>query len=435
MSIELWAVEDVKPYPKNARRISESAIAKVADSIRQFGWRQPIVVDQAGVIIIGHVRRLAAIKLELKQVPVHVAKDLDPAKVRALRLADNRSHDEAKWDTELLGVELAELASMGLDLASTGFDGLEIDRLLDARSEEEEPAAPAPPDVALSRPGDLWLLGKHRLLCGDCSVAANVQRVIASPSPLLMVTDPPYGVELDMEWRDRRSVNKRGSSEKSYMMQTAKTTKGAVSSDVRRDWSKAYELVGSLQVVYVWHASLHTIEVGSGLLRAGFELRQQIIWNKPIAPFSRCHYHWKHEPCWYAVKKGKTASWSGAKDQTTIWDAHSPKQIMGAGAEEKTTHPTQKPLELMRRPIINHTKRDDAVYEPFCGSGTTLIACENTKRRCYAIEIDPRFVDVILDRWEKVSGGQATLEGDGRTWSAIRTERAKKNARGPRGRK
>lgn len=426
LAIEVWPLERVKPYPRNARRISDAAVTKVADSIRTFGWRQPIVVEPDGTIIIGHVRRLAAIKLGLTEVPVHVATDLDPAKIRALRLADNRSHDEAKWDAELLGVELSELAGMGVDLSTTAFDGQEIDRILDAAKHHPEDDVVEPPVVGLARSGDLWLLGKHRLLCGDCSVAEDVKRVVASPSPRLMVTDPPYGVELDMEWRDRKGLNKRAPAAASYMLTHIKRTgASSISSDTRRDWSKAYELVPSLEVAYVWHASLYTIEVGTGLIRTGFELRQQIIWTKPVAAFSRSHYHWRHEPCWYAVKKGKTATWVGSKDQNTVWEAHSPKQIMGKGRQEdKTSHPTQKPLDLMRRPIVNHTKRGDAVYEPFAGSGTTLIACENAKRVCYAIEIDPRFVDVILDRWEKVSGAQAVLESDGRSWSVVRAERA-----------
>jgi len=176
-------------------------------------------------------------------------------------------------------------------------------------------------------------------------------------------------------------------------------------------------------VAYVWHATSHLVEVAVGLDRIGFQVRQQIIWNKTAAAMSRQAYHWKHEPCWYAVRRGKTAHWLGSRDQSTIWDAASPKMIMGGSTEEKLDHPTQKPVELMRRPIMNHTRRGDVVWEPFLGSGTTLAAAESIGRICCGIEIEPRFVDQVVMRWEKLSGKQATLQGDQRTFAEIKAER------------
>jgi DNA modification methylase len=181
----------------------------------------------------------------------------------------------------------------------------------------------------------------------------------------------------------------------------------SISGDTRADWAEAFALVPSLEVGYVWHATSHMVEVVRGIERIGFELRQQIIWVKTQAAISRSAYHWQHEPCIYAVRKGKTANWKGSNDQTTVWTAASPKMIMAGSSEPKYDHPTQKPVELMRRPLLNHTVRGDGVYDPFLGSGTTLIACETEGRRCYGLEIEPRFCDVIVTRWEKLTGKQA----------------------------
>jgi hypothetical protein len=236
------------------------------------------------------------------------------------------------------------------------------------------------------------------------------------------VTDPPYGVELNMEWRDG-VYNALGSAEPSYMRVTTTSgeidatraasgahgrTKGhrntTVSGDTRADWSAAYALVPSLEVAYVWHASAHVVEVIQGLEALGFELRQQIVWVKTLAAMSRSAYNWQHEPCLYAVRKGKTAEWIGDTRQTTVWEYPSPKMIVGGSTEEKFDHPTQKPAECMARPIRNH--RGD-VYEPFSGSGTTLIAAEQLGRHCYAMEIDPKYVQVATERWQNFTGRTA----------------------------
>lgn len=420
-----WPVEKPIAYSRNARKIPERAIAKVAASIQEFGWQQPIVVDKDGVIICGHTRLLAAKKLGLKQAPVHVARNLTPAQVKAYRLMDNRSHDESSFDDELLIPELEELRGLDFDLGLTGFEQHEIDRfLIDQDLEERANAAPPLPEVPVSRAGDLWLCGKHRVLCGDATNADAVTRLLAGGKPLLLVTDPPYGVELDTEWRDRAGVNKHGPAEASYLKRRSEGhTETTISGDTIADWSHAFELVPSLQVAYVWHASRFTSEVLAGLLRIGFIHHQQIIWRKTQAALTRTHYWFNHEPCWYVRKKN--APWYGRPgENTTVWDAASPKMIMGGSTEEKFDHPTQKPIEVMRRPILNHTKRGELVYEPFLGSGTTLAAAEVTDRICYGIELDPKYVDVVIRRWQTLSGKQATLDGDGRVFEAVATERA-----------
>ena len=238
-----------------------------------------------------------------------------------------------------------------------------------------------------------------------------------------MVTDPPYGIELDSEWRDRAGLNGCGDAEPSYMR---KRTKGhnetSISGDTRADWSEAFELVPSLEVAYVWHASKFTREVLEGLLRIGFVHHQQIIWDKGRAVLTRTHYWFQHEPCWYVRRKN--APWYGKPGQnSTIWDSPSPKLIMGGSGEEKYDHPTQKPVEWMRKPILNHTKRGELVYEPFLGSGTTLAAAESSQRHGCGIELDAKYVDVVVRRWQALAGKEATLEGDGRTFEQISSER------------
>jgi DNA modification methylase len=422
--IELWPIDRPKPYPKNAREWNAAAVAKVASSIREYGFRQPIVVDVHDVIIIGHLRLAAAKTLRLKEVPVHVASELTPAQVKGLRLMDNRSHEEADWDLSLLGPELADLGTLDFDLSLTGFDVHELDKLLrDPMDEERAEQAPPLPDVAATLPGDLWLLGNHRLLCGDATSPETVAQLLGDRKPLLLVTDPPYGIELDSEWRDRAGINKHGPAEASYMKHRSEGhTQTSISGDTRADWSEAFELVPSLQVGYVWHASKFTREVLDGLLRIGFLHHQQIIWNKGRAVLTRTLYWFGHEPAWFVRKKN--APWYGkAGENSTIWEVASPKFIMGSSDEQKFDHPTQKPLELMRRPILNHTKRGEVVYDPFLGSGTTLMAAELTERVCYGIELDPKYCDVIVRRWEEFTGKQATLAADGRTFGQVKAKR------------
>jgi DNA modification methylase len=422
--IELWPIDRPKPYSKNARKWNAAAVAKVAASIREYGFRQPIVVDVHGVIVIGHLRHAAARSLGLTEVPVHVARDLTPEQIRGLRLADNRTNQEAFWDEDLLGPELADLEALGFDLGLTGFDVHELDKLLrDPLDEERAEQAPPLPDVATTRPRDLWLLGNHRLLCGDATNADAVATLLRKHKPKLLVTDPPYGIELDSEWRDRAGLNKHGPAEASYMKhRTEGHTQTSISGDTRADWSEAFALVPSLQVGYVWHASKFTREVLDGLLRIGFLHHQQIIWHKGRAVLTRTPYWFAHEPAWFVRKKN--APWYGkAGENSTVWEVASPKFIMGGSDEEKFDHPTQKPLELMRRPILNHTHRGKIVYDPFLGSGTTLMAAELTERICLGLELDPKYCDVILTRWETFTGRQATLDADGRTFEQVKADR------------
>jgi DNA modification methylase len=266
----------------------------------------------------------------------------------------------------------------------------------------DEDAAPVAPQMPISALGDLWLLGPHRLLCGDATDPQAVRRLLGDVKPMLMVTDPPYGVRYDPEWRKLAGVNN------SKRM-------GKVSNDDRSDWREAWALFPG-DVAYVWHGALHAASVAESLEACGFGIRSQIVWAKPSLVMGRGHYHWQHEPCWYAVRG--TGHWNGDRKQSTLWDIENRNQ------DAETIHSTQKPVECMRRPMVNNSKRGQAVYEPFSGSGTTIIACEKESRIALAIELEPAYIDVAALRWQNFTGKQAVLEGDGRTFEEIALERA-----------
>ena len=360
------------------------------------------------VILAGHTRLEAARQLGLTTAPVHIARGLTPAQAKAYRLMDNRASENAEWDEALLGLELGDLQGDGFDLALTGFDDDELNRLLAALGDadgarEGEDEVPETPEDPVSRPGDLWLLGPHRLLCGDSTVATDVERVLGSVTPMLMVSDPPYGVEYDPSWR-----NKAGAA--------ATRRTGKVLNDDRADWREAWALFPG-DVAYVWHGALHAATVPrawrsrasrsaarSSGPRSGWCSAAAII----TGSMSRAAY---------AVRKGGKAHWAGDRKQTTLW------QISSRDQDADTVHGTQKPVECMRRPILNNSSPGQAVYEPFMGSGTTLIAAETTGRVCLGIELNPAYVDVAVERWQRFTGQAAVLTGDERTFDDLKAER------------
>jgi DNA modification methylase len=402
-------IASLTPDPMNPRAMPPDQMEALKHSLATFGAVEPAVVRRADMMLVGGHQRVSAAKaLGWTEFPV-VLVDLTDEQARTLNLALNKIHGE--WDIP----KLAELlASLPADLAAlTGFDEHELRKV--AREAEMAIRAmaqaadaddiPEPPAVPTARPGDLWILGDHRLACGDSTDPAVVARVLQGDEPRLLLTDPPYGVSLDMEWRDRAGLNALGPAQPSYMRGEGHRNT-AISGDTRADWSAAFELVPSLDVGYVWHASAHASEVAAGLVRVGFEIKQQIIWRKPHFALSRQHYHWQHEPCWYVRKPG-SERFLGSRDQSTIWDAASPKMLMTGGGEEKVDHPTQKPVALYSQPIQNHLAPGELLYEPFSGGGTAIVASEMTKVRCRAIEIDPRFIDVAVLRWERLTGKKA----------------------------
>ena len=387
MSVELRPLDAVRPYANNPRQ-NDDAVEAVAESIRRFGFRQPIVVDADGVIVAGHTRFRAAQRLGLATVPVHVATDLTPDEVRAYRLADNKTAELASWDDAMLSIELDALRGAGIDWTLLGFDEEELAKLLAPAGTEgltDPDAVPEKPADPITKPGDLWLLGKHRLLCGDSTSATDVARLLDGAVPALMVTDPPYGVEYDPEWRMDAGL-------------TGNTARmGKVMNDDRADWTEAWKLFPG-DVAYVYHAGVFASTVQQSLERAGFAIRAQIIWAKDRLALSRGDYHWQHEPCWYAVREGGKGHRTDDRTQTTLWSIPA-RDDAGHG------HGTQKPVECMERPVRNHLA--DTVYEPFAGSGTTVIACERTGRTCMAMELDPGYCDVVVRRWEDFTGRKA----------------------------
>lgn len=409
IQIEQWPLDRLLPYAANARTHPDEQVAQIAGSIAEFGFNVPCLVDERGVLVAGHGRLLAAQRLGLSQVPVIRLDHLTDAQARAYRIADNQIALNSGWDDALLSAEVARLKEDGVDLELLGFPEDELDRLLagldgEKGGNEDEDVVPDPPETPISRSGDLWILGRHRLLCGDATRAADVARLLGDVRPHLMVTDPPYGVDYDPSWRNEAGVS-------------ATTRTGRVSNDDRADWREAWAVFPG-DVAYVWHAGVHARTVAESLDASGFPIRSQIIWSKSRFVLGRGDYHWQHEPCFYAVRKGATGHWQGARDQSTVW-------MIGGGGDEDaaTVHGTQKPVECMRRPMVNNSERGDAVYEPFAGSGTTLIAAESIERRCFAMEIDPRYCDVIIERWQSFTGSKAQLETDGRSFEDVRSKR------------
>jgi DNA modification methylase len=421
MEIQVWSIDKLVFYARNPRK-NDAAVDRMCSSICEFGFKIPCLMRSDGEVIDGHLRLKAARKLGITEIPVILCDEWTPAQVKAFRLMVNRSATWADWDEDLLKLELMDLKTSGYDLELTGFDTQEIDELL-LNDAPEEDAVPPVPTKPISRIGDLWLCDSHRVLCGDATDPESVARLLGERKPLLMVSDPPYGIELDSEWRDKAGLNKHGPAEPSYLKhRTVGHQQTHISGDTRADWSAAFALVPTLEVAYVWHASKFTREVLDGLLRIGFLHHQQIIWDKGRAVLTRTHYWFQHEPCWYVRKKN--APWYGkAGENSTIWNSPSPKFIFGGSDEEKFDHPTQKPVALMRKSILNHTKPGGLVFDPFLGSGTTLAAAELTGRPCLGLELDPKYADVVVQRWQGLSGEKATLEGDGRTFEAIANDR------------
>lgn len=401
LKVVLRPVSGLIPYARNSRTHSDAQVAQIAASIREFGFTNPVLIGADGGIIAGHGRVMAARKLGMEDVPCIELGHLTPAQRRAYVIADNRLALNAGWDEDMLRLELGDLQADGVDLELLGFTGDELSALLADEGTEGLTDPDDTPEVqteAVTVLGDVWLLGRHRIVCGDSTDALVVEKALNCVKPHLMVTDPPYGVEYDPT---RTSNNAKKA--------------GKVLNDDRADWREAWALFPG-DVAYVWHAGLRARQVVESLEACGFSMRAQIIWAKDRMTLGRGHYHFQHEPCWDSVRDKGTGHWAGGRDKTTVWQIKA-REDGGHG------HGTQKPVECMKRPIENNSSPGQAVYEPFSGSGTTIIAAEMTGRACHAIELAPAYVDVAVRRWQSFTGKQATLEADGRTFDAVAAER------------
>lgn len=413
LRVEMVPVARLVPYAANSRTHSAAQVAQLAASIREFGFNVPVLVDDRGVLIAGHGRVMAAKQLGLAAVPSISLSHLTEAQARAYRIADNKLALNSGWDEDLLKAELAELQSSGFDINVIGFSPQEIGSIFapSGAGATDPDDVPEPDPKPISRPGDVWILGRHRLACGDSEDALTVERVLAGRRPHLMITDPPYGVDYDPSWRvtakrpDGRPLSR------------GKVSMGVVLNDDRADWRAAWGLFPG-DVAYVWHGGLHAASVAESLEAAGFAMRSQIIWVKQQLVIGRGDYHWMHEPCWYAVRTGRVGHYCGDRKQRTIWEIANAAGKNPAD-DGKTEHGTQKPVECMRRPIENNSIVGDAVYEPFSGSGTTIIAAEMTGRECMAVELNPVYVDVAVRRWQSFTNRSATLDGDGRSFAEM----------------
>ena len=337
---------------------------------------RPIVVNPDMIVLGGNMRLKAAKAAGLTEAPVYVA-TWEESKAKEFIVKDNVGFGEWDWDILANEWDATELDEWGLDVWQPEEE--EKEGLTDP---DEVPEAPEEPKTKL---GDLYILGEHRVMCGDSTKAEDVERLINGNSPELMVTDPPYGVNYDANWRNEALTKSQRAT-------------GQVSNDDRADWTEAYSLWGG-KVAYVWHDGKASPLVGGNIESCGLLLRNLIIWGKNQMAISRGNYHHKHEPCWYAVRKGESADWIGDRSQTTLWEIDKPRK-------SETGHSTQKPIECMEIPLRNH---EGNVYDPFLGSGTTLIAAEKTNRKCYGMELDPKYCDVIVKRWEDFTGKKAEL--------------------------
>jgi DNA modification methylase len=402
-----YKITELIPYQNNARTHSEDQIKEIVNSIKEFGFNNPILIDEKKMIIAGHGRLLAAALMGLNEVPTIELKGLSETKKRAYILADNRIALNAGWSSDKLQQEFEALLADNFDITLTGFTSDEINSFLNPEVLMEgltdQDSVPSIEQNIISKLNDVWLLGNHRLMCGDSTNPNNVDLLLNNEKPNLMITDPPYGVNYEAGWRAKAKNVKA----------TSRENNNSLKNDNQYDWHEAYSLFEG-NIMYVWHASAFTDLVMEGIRKCDFEIKQQIIWNKNVHALSRSDYHWKHEPCWYAIRKNVNHSWNGSRKEMTVWDI---KSIIFE--KEKTEHPTQKPVEIYLIPIENHTKFNDFIYDPFGGSGTLIIACEKTNRKALIMEIDPKFCDVIIKRWQNFTGKKAILESTQQTFEEI----------------
>jgi len=390
--MEKRKIKDIILYDKNPR-VNKDAVDHVLESLKRHGQVKPIVLSAAGhpfkeeVVCCGHTTLKALKKFGSKEALVIVKQFESEAEFVDYNIRDNKVSEFAEWDEQLLADLSAEF---DIDLAEMGFDDFDIEGNEGLTDEDEVPEVPEEPTAKL---GQIWKLGEHRLMCGDSSEEDQVNKLLSDESPNTMITDPPYGVEYEANWRAEAKGRKKTEREES----------SSLMNDNQADWGYAYSLFKG-DVAYVWHASAFTDVVMKGLRDAGFEIKQQIIWNKNVHALSRSDYHWKHEPCWYAVKKGGDRNWNGGRSQMTVWDI---KSVIFE--EGKTAHPTQKPVEIYTRAIEHHTNKGEYIYEPFGGSGTSIIAAEKLNRRSLTMELDPKYCEVIIKRWEDFTGKKAEL--------------------------
>jgi DNA modification methylase len=405
--IQIWLVDKLIPYARNPRTHSDAQVAQIAASIAAFGFNNPILVDSNAGIIAGHGRLLAARKLGLTEVPVIVLDYLTEAQKRAYVIADNKLAENAGWDDEMLRIEIEALQDASFDVSLLGFDDVELAQLLAAQDVSEgltdEDAVPELPEKPASRTGDLWVLGDHKLLVGDATDQGDVVRLMAGDIPDLVFIDPPYNVDYEGYTEQKLKIKGDRMSDADFKQFLEAAFRG-VRSAVKPGAS-----------LYVCHSSSWQREFQNALEAAGFAVRCQIIWAKNTFAWGFGRYKFRHEPLFYCHVAGQKDPWYGDKTQSTLWEEKKPAA--------NRIHPTAKPVELIERALLNSSKTGDIVADLFGGSGSTLIACERRGRRARLMEIDPKYADCIVRRFQDYSGKSALLDADGRTFDEIAKER------------
>jgi len=401
--VQLWAVEKLIPYARNARTHSDAQVAQIAASIAAFGFNNPILADPDGEIIAGHGRVLAARKLGLEQVPVIVLGHLNANQRRAFMLADNKLALNAGWDEEMLRLELEALAAEDFTLSLTGFDEPEIVELLAAEAKQglaDPDEAPETAAEAVSIAGDVWTMGPHQVLCGDATDSASLGRFVAPAAPSMVFADLPYNVDYRGKTRDAMKIpnDNLGAGFLPFLEQSCRAILDACSGPV-------YLCMSS--------SELHTLH--EAFTSSGGHWSTYIIWAKNLFTLGRADYQRQYEPILYGWREGARRYWCGARDQGDVWLVDRPRV--------NDVHPTMKPVALVERAIENSSRPGDVVLDPFAGSGTTAIACERTGRRASLVELDPHYVDVIVRRWQGYTGKAARLQCDARSFEEIAAER------------
>ncbi len=381
MNIVNKKIDELIPYEKNPRK-NDEAVKYVAESIKAFGFKVPIVIDKNNVIVAGHTRYKASKKLKLTEVPCIVADDLTDEQIKAYRLADNKVAEKADWDFELLDAELDEL--FDFDMTLFGFE--DVLEETEAKDDGYEVNVPEEPK---SKPGDIYQLGRHRLMCGDSTSVEDVEKLMNGVKVDLLITDPPYNVAYEGKTKDALTIENDSMEDEQFRQ------------FLRSAFFAADSVMKEGAVFYIWHADSEGYNFRGACHDIGWQVRQCLIWNKNVMVMGRQDYHWKHEPCLYGWKAGASHLWASDRKQTTILDFERPSR--------NAEHPTMKPVPLFDYQIQNNTKKEDVVLDLFGGSGTTLIACEQNGRTSYTMELDCKYVDVIIDRWETLTGEKAVL--------------------------
>lgn len=391
MQIETRLISELIPYANNARTHSDEQVTQIASSIKEFGFNNPILIDKDNGIIAGHGRLEAAKKLGYTEVPTIRLEHLTDTQRKAFILADNRIALNSGWDTTLLSLELKEL-DLEIDLKSLGFDDKELAALLEPEQVEgntDEDAVPEVPEEPTTKLGDIYKLGNHRLMCGDSTDIDSVEKLMDGQLADQLVTDPPYNVEYE------------GGSKKREQIKNDEMADSEFRQFLKDVYIAANAVMKAGAVFYIWHADMESYNFKGAARDMGWKVRQTLIWNKDNSAFGRSDYHWKHEPCLYGWKEGAAHLWATDRKQTTV--------IVCKRPSKSDLHPTMKPVELMEYQILNNTKGMDIVLDLFGGSGSTLIACEKQNRQARLMELDPKYCDVIVKRWEDFTGKKAEL--------------------------